>query len=119
MFYTINTGNASVRYIGYSVRYIEYDFHLAIIFYYIKIADDAQYGRSERGKKTNRGFELCRHRVKADRLVVWRCSKCRVLKCKAIIEIGVYIWLEQEMWCTITRVTHLDLQHWPEGQWKS
>src|SRR6218665_2789357 len=52
------------------------------------MADDARYGRSERGRETliYCGFEFCRHRVKANGHVVWRCSKCRALKCKAIVE---------------------------------
>jgi len=52
------------------------------------MADEARYGRSERGRETliYCGFEFCRHRVKANGHVVWRCSKCRALKCKAIVE---------------------------------
>ena len=48
------------------------------------MADEAGYGRFEWGKNSliYRGFEFYRHLVKADGQVVWRCSKCRVLKFK-------------------------------------
>lgn len=52
------------------------------------------YGTSKRGKPTIifNGYEYCKHRTKTDGRLVWRCSKCRSLKCKAtILTVGLQI----------------------------